>query len=101
MTTFRSRRVAASEVRLVGASSNDPDAIGIEAGGPPGPMFDIYKEESGRLSICFGSTSPGATGIEMELGEFHALVGECVRRIDAWESELRSEGGAWAEALAR
>ncbi|MEA3033040.1 MAG: hypothetical protein QOH86_1056 [Sphingomonadales bacterium] len=95
MTTFRCRTVRLEDVRYVGVSSNDPDAIGVEVTTNANEhVFDVYRDHCGRSSICLG-TPPVDPGWEMDLHEFEIMVARCLAQIDDWEKNLRVPGGPW------
>jgi hypothetical protein len=95
MTTFHSEKlVARSDIEIVTASCNEPDAIGYEASWRGKELFSIYFEVDGRRSIRFGSID----GAEFDADEFRDLIDAGFSKLTIWDAELRAPGGIWAQA---
>jgi hypothetical protein len=96
MTTFHSKRIGLAEVRFGGISNIDPDGVGIEVSTASREyVFDVFRERSGRVSICFGQPPADHSGWEIELTEFRSMLERCLSESGTWENSLREPGEFW------
>ena len=83
------------DLALSFASSNEPDAIGVEilSLGSIDVLFDIYLQEDGHRSMVFGQVE----GEKFDPAELCELITDCSTQLDEWAANLRKPGGAWSK----
>jgi hypothetical protein len=76
------------------ASSNEPDAIGVEISSRIGDdvLFDLWIREDGCRSMVFARVE----GQEFDAAGLHELITDCFIQLDEWAANLRKPGGAWS-----
>jgi hypothetical protein len=81
------------DLELSYASSNEPDAIGVEISSGGDLIFDIWLHENGHRSMKFSRVD----GEEFDVTDLSELMTECCTQLDDWAANLRKPGGAWSE----
>lgn len=81
------------DLELAYASSNEPDAVGVEILSRGDLIFDIWFHENGDRSMKFSRVD----GDEFDVTDLSELIAECCRQLDDWVANLRKPGGAWSE----
>ena len=81
------------DLALAFASSNEPDAIGVEIVAPGDDVvFGIWLHENGHRSMKFGRVE----GEECDAAGLHELMTRCFTQLDEWAANLRKPEGAWS-----
>jgi hypothetical protein len=82
------------DLKLSFASSNEPDAIGVEIlSSGDDVVFDIWLHQNGRRSMRFGRVE----GEECDAVGLHEQITDCLTQLDEWAANLRKPGGPWSE----
>ena len=78
------------ELKLSFASSNEPDAIGVEILSSRGDVvFEIWLHENGNRSMTFGRVE----GEKCDAVGLHELITDCLTQLNEWAANLRKPGG--------
>ena len=90
--------IKGEDLELSYASSNEPDAIGVEISSRGDLIFEIWFLENGQRSVKF-SGEDGAE-VDVDVTTLSDLIAECCADLDNWAANLRQPGGAWSEECA-
>lgn len=80
------------DLELSYASSNEPDAIGVEILSRGDLIFEIWFLENGQRSMKFSRVD----GNEFDVTDLSELIAECSADLENWAANLRQPGGAWS-----
>jgi hypothetical protein len=80
--------VNAAELKILHASSCEPDTIAIEAWDGDDIVFELVADCHGARSLWIG-------GREFDPDELLAVLSRSIAELDTWDAGLREPGAVW------